>query len=38
MKKVIKMINSEEGLEFDTKEICKDFWSNLRIQNRKIMG
>jgi len=29
-------IEKQEGLEFDTKEICKDFWSNLRIKNRKI--
>ena len=35
---VIKMadIKKQEGLEFDTKDILKDFWSNLIIKNRKI--
>jgi len=37
---VIKMadIKKQEGLEFDTEEICRDFWSNLRIENRKTFG
>ena len=32
---VIKMIR-QKGLEFDTNEVLRDFWSNLRIKNREV--